>query len=342
MQGKALAVTIPTKNEQNKRPHAERLEFLSDSSPKDKHADEHKAWAEKMAAALDAAGLERPSVRVRDCAEALFFHLLADAHGEVHFKLHSAPYCKYRHCPTCQWRRSLRNKAIVMSALPDILRKYPTARFVMLTLTVRNCSVSELRETIQTMNKGWQRLIQREDWPALGWIRAVEVTRGQDGSAHPHFHCLLMMSSRYFVGPRYVPTREWVQRWREVMRLDYDPVCDVRLVKAKTPAAEITPGADARLAAVHSAVSEVVKYSTKAADLLAGGPEWLATYVEQVRSLKFLTSGGVLKGIFKPVKEESEDLVHVGDDEEAAGATIDKLSFHWRTKHKRYARKRSV
>ena len=340
MQSKTTALTIPTENDPRKRPHAECLEFLSDSSPKDQAADDHKAWAETMSAALVAANLPKEAARVRDCAEALFFRLLSDDNGEIHFKLQSAPYCHYRHCPICQWRRSLRNKAIVMSALPAILEKHPTARFAMLTLTVRNCHLSELRQSISAMNKGWQRLIQRDGWPAIGWIRGVEVTRGQDGSAHPHFHALLMLPSSYFSGQAYIPTREWVQLWRQAMRLDYDPICDIRQVKAKVSAETTPEGTDGRLLAVQSAVSEVAKYATKAADLLAGGPEWLAEYVAQVHGLKFLTSGGVLKGIFKPVKEESEDLVHVGDDEEVTGATIDKLSFHWRTKHKRYARKR--
>ena len=220
MQGKALAVTIPTEYGQNKRFHAERLEFLSDSSPKDKPADDHKAWAGTMSAALAAAGLERESVRLRDCAEALFFHLLADAHGELHLKLRAAPYCHYRHCPVCQWRRSLRNKAIIMTALPAILEQHPSARFAMLTLTVRNCHISELRQTITAMNGGWKRLIKRKDWPALGWIRAVEVTRGKDGSAHPHFHTLLMLPSTYFRGDKYVKTEERARRWREAARLD--------------------------------------------------------------------------------------------------------------------------
>ena len=342
MQSKTSALTIPTENDPCKRSHAERLEFLSDSSPKDVDADKHKAWAEKMAAALLAANLPKEAARVRDCAEALFFHLLSDDNGEIHFKLHSAPYCKYRHCPICQWRRSLRNKAIVMSALPAILEKHPTARFAMLTLTVRNCYLSELRQTIRDMNKGWQRLIQRKDWLALGWIRGVEVTRGQDGSAHPHFHALLMLPSSYFSGQAYIPTREWVQLWRQAMRLDYDPVCHIRMVKAKVLAETTPEGTDGRLLAVQSAVSEVAKYATKATDLLEGGPEWLAEYVEQVRSLKFLTSGGVLKGIFIDQRPEQEDLVHVGGDEEDVdGAVVDRLAFHWRTSRKRYARKRT-
>ena len=336
MQSKTSALTIPTENGQDK------LEFLSDLSPKDKATDDHKAWSETMAAALLSANLPKEAARVRDCAEALFFHLLADDNGEIHFKLHSAPYCHYRHCPTCQWRRSLRSKAIVMSALPAILEKHPSARFAMLTLTVRNCHLSELRQTIAAMNKGWKRLLRRDGWPALGWIRAVEVTRGDDDSAHPHFHALLILPASYFSGQAYIPTREWVQLWRQAMRLNYDPVCDIRQVKAKVSAETTPEGTDGRLLAVQSAVSEVAKYATKATDLLAGGSDWLAEYVAQVHGLKFLTSGGVLKGIFIDQRPEQEDLVHVGDEEEGNGAVVDNLAFHWRTSRKRYARKRST
>jgi hypothetical protein len=226
-----------------------------------------------------------------------------------------------------------------MTALPAILEKHPTARFALLTLTVRNCEVDDLRETIQKMNKGWKKLIQRKDWPAIGWIRSVEVTRGKDDSAHPHFHALLMLPSSYFRGQAYVSTSEWVQRWRESMRLDYDPICDIRQVKPKKSLDAVDDIAKKRSAAVVSAVSEVAKYATKTTDLLQAGPDWLRAFVREVRGLKFLTSGGTLKGILKAVKEdEAEDLVHVGDGEAEPDAGP-KLRFGWRQTHSRYARK---
>ncbi|MGB9618566.1 MAG: protein rep [Desulfomonilaceae bacterium] len=340
--GASCAITLPVSQQDAKRPE---LEFLSDSSPRDASSDEHKAWADRMADALAAGGLKREAARVRDCAEALFFQLVADEHGELHFRLRSAPYCHYRHCPICQWRRSLRSNSVVMSALPRILEKHPTARFAMLTLTVRNCAVYDLRRTILAMNRGRKRLIERKGWPALGWICAVEVTRAKDDSAHPHFHLLLMLPASYF-GKGYVPTKEWSRRWREAMRLDYDPVVDIRVVKPKAGVKEAAEGTEGqgRLLAVRAAVAEVVKYAVKAKDLLSGGPEWLREYVDQVRSLKFLTSGGALKGILKAADEdEKEDLVHVnGKDDSEEFKPFDNVIFHWRKKHKRYARKWNV
>lgn len=316
-------------------------EFLSDRSERDRIWDERRSFADAMAAALRSAGLQRPHERVRDCAEALFFALTPDEEtGEISLKLRSAAFCHYRHCPICQWRRSLKSKALFLQRIPSIEAETPAARWLMLTLTVRNCRISDLRATIGEINDAWRRLIKRTDFDSvLGWVRALEVTRGQDGSAHPHVHALLMVKPSYF-SHGYIPTERWAKIWRECLRADYDPICDARAVRPK-----VVKGEDGQLvqskAPLQAAAAEVLKYSTKGSDLLAGGPEWLAEYVHQMHGVKALTSGGVLKGIFKD--EPVEDLVHVEGDE----AAIDSpdapiLRYDWRRRVRRYARKRGA
>jgi len=325
---------------------AKGLQFLAADSPLDETWDTHRAYGDQLSEMLADAAMGRASVRVRDCAEALFFNLRSDAGtGELKWKLKSAPFCRYRHCPICQWRRSLKAKATVMAVLPAILKEHPTARFAMLTLTVKNCGITELRQTILSINKGWKRLTERKDWPALGWVRGVEVTAGEDCTAHPHCHALLMLPASYFSGRAYVPTKEWVQRWRQAARLDYDPICDIRAIRVKAGSQVPSEGTDARLAAISSAVSETAKYATKTEDLLKCGPDWLREYVEQVNALKFLTSGGVLKNVLKDIRKQSgedEDLVHVDGEEVGEGEVEERLSYHWRRKLKRYARKRDA
>ena len=44
-------------------------------------------------------------------------------------------------------------------SLPVIVQEHPKARWLFLTLTVRNMPVCELRDALQHMNKSWQRLI---------------------------------------------------------------------------------------------------------------------------------------------------------------------------------------
>ncbi|MDK7012116.1 protein rep, partial [Escherichia coli] len=80
-------------------------------------------------------------------------------------------------------------------SLPKIVAEYPDARWLFLTLTVRNCPITELGDTLTVMNAAFQRLKDRKEFRGvLGWVRTTEVTRGKDGSAHPHFHTLLMVS----------------------------------------------------------------------------------------------------------------------------------------------------
>lgn len=323
---------------------------LAADSPKDKPWDEHRALADKIMALATAAEMDKEAARIRDCSEALFFRLnTCTTTGEVLWKLHSAPFCHYRHCPICAWRRSLKSKAIFLSAMPMLVKQYPSDRFLLLTLTVRNCPLSELRSTISAMNKGFQRLIQRKNWPARGWVRATEVTAGNDGpmQAHPHFHVLLQVPASYFSGPNYVKQAEWVERWREAMRLDYEPQVDIRVLKPRKGPIEAPQGTQepslVQSSGLYVAAAELLKYSTKSTDLLKGGPSWFREYAEQVHALKFLTSGGCLQGIMKDVRE-GDDLVHVNgenadqmEDEDEDG---ERLAYHWRKAAKQYQRRR--
>ena len=108
--------------------------------------------------------------------------------GETRLRLREAHFCRVRHCPVCQWRRSLMWQARFYQSLPKLVTEHPKARWLFLTLTVRNCPITELGETLTAMNAAWQRLKDRKEFrPVLGWVRTTEVTRGKDGSARPAF-----------------------------------------------------------------------------------------------------------------------------------------------------------
>lgn len=214
------------------------LNFLSIISPKDKPWDVHKLQSEQIAEVL-LNGLphhQRKAARMMSCAENLEFgwSIETSKTGLSELKLKNAWFCRNRECPTCQWRRALMWVSRFYRAFPKIYDDHPEWRYVMLTLTVRNCPVLELRQTIRAMNSAWDRLIKRKIWPAVGFVRALEITRGKDGSAHPHFHCLIAVPPGYFAGKNYLSTVQWATLWQEALRVDYTPICDVRTVKPKT------------------------------------------------------------------------------------------------------------
>ncbi len=163
------------------------------------------------------------------CSQLLDFKLVPEE-SEYKLKLDTARFCRVRHCPVCQWRRSLMSKAKAFKILPMVVEAYPKHRWLFLTLTVRNCKITELRDTLQWLNQSWQRMSQRKKFPAIGWIRSTEVTRGKDGLADPHFHYLLLVKPSYF-GKYYMKQNEWVDLWRSCLKIDYEPVLDIRPIK---------------------------------------------------------------------------------------------------------------
>ncbi len=278
---------------------------LSDISPRDKPWDKHRNNSDKVAKHYAGSDFHRYSERMTFCSELLDFTLKPIDDESYALKLSSARFCRVRHCPVCQWKRSLVWKAKAYKVLPQIVEKYPKHRWLFVTLTQRNCKITELRETIKLMNDAFKRMTKLEDFPAIGWLKSVEVTRGKDGSAHPHFHCLLMVPSSYF-GGNYLKQAEWVAMWRKCLRLDYDPILDVQAIKKGSQPMQL--------------VSELLKYCTKESDMTVDR-EWLLELTRQMHKLRAIATGGVLKEYLKALEDEPEDLIHVDGEEKEAIAT---------------------
>jgi hypothetical protein len=221
-------------------------------------------------------------------------------------------------------------------SLPDLVQEYPKARWLFLTLTVRNCEISNLGDTLTAMNKAWQRLKDRADFkPVLGWVRTTEVTKGKDDSAHPHFHALLMVPPSMLSGKNYVKHARWVDMWRDCLRVDYSPNVDIRTVKPKI-AQEGKTHVDSTIAALQGAVAETLKYSTKPEDMIEGDESWFLELTRQTHKRRFVATGGVLKNVLKVDQESDEDLAlsENGDGTDDGS----RLAFGWRTNERRYKR----
>lgn len=152
------------------------------------------------------------------------------------------------------------------------------------------------------MNAAWQRLSQLKKFPAIGFFKSLEVTRGKDGSAHPHFHILLMVMPNYF-GGNYIKQDKWVEMWRKALRVDYDPGAHIKAVK-------VTDDNDS----ISDVIKEVVKYTVKGDDLVVDR-EWLLEYTKQVHKIRAISLGGILKLYLSDTDATNEELV-LGDSTE--------------------------
>lgn len=351
---------------QSKRDPA--YEYLSDSSPKDARWDPLKVNSRRMAAALVTADdLKARAQRMHGCSDILTFVLQALREtGEIRFKLEHGSFCRDRMCETDQMLRSRTWQKQFRAAAPALIEKHPGARWLVLTLTIRNPDIHETRNALAEMNKAWKRLTARKEFrDVLGWIRATEVTRGGSGktkgtdksrvvdnTSHPHFHILLMVSSRYFEGPRYISQEKWLKAWQECMRDDAVTQVDIRAVKPRKGHSEAADGDG--LGWLMAGALEVLKYTSKAADLLPeneqgkAGPgvlnsvSWVQELARQIRGLRFMMTGGVLKDALKDLDQLSdEELIHAADDEAVDdGDEAGRVAFGFSAEVKRYRRKR--
>ena len=304
--------------------------FLAEISPADQSWDTHRAQSDEIAKLYDLCGYDRYAERIGQCSEWLMYALKSNDEGDIKLKLRDARFCRVRHCLVCQWRRSLMWRARFFKALPEIQQKYPTARWIFVTLTVKNCELSELKKTLTWMNAAWKRLTERKVFPALGFVKSTEVTRGADGTAHPHFHCLMLVPAGYF-SKGYIPQAEWVALWQSCLKVDYTPIVDVRVVKGKKGTLNAT--GDASNAAMMKAVCETLKYSVKPTDLLAD-PEWLGELTKQLQKTRAISIGGCLKEFFS--EDEPEDLIDGDIEEEEKTEDEAMLFFDWASAIRRY------
>jgi len=312
----------------NRHETATDTDTLASYSPHDKPWDVHKGQSDDVAAIYHQdQAYRRLSERINGCSGQLLFSRNTNTEtGESTLKLKGARFCRVRTCPICQWRRSLMWRARFFQALPEIQSQHPTGRWIFLTLTVRNCPITDLRDTLADMNAGWKRLLKRPEFSAvLGWVRTTEVTRGKDGTAHPHFHCLLMTAPSYFNGKNYVTQARWRELWQSVMRLDYPPVIDIRTVKGNGD--------------IKKAVCETLKYSVKPTDM-TDDPAYILKYTRQTHKLRFVATGGILKKILKVEKETNEDLLLADNPTDTPETDEQLLRFDWDKPTRKYRRKR--
>lgn len=305
-------------------------DYLSDLSPKDKPWDTHRAIADTVENLYRSARIDKYADRIESCGKLLEFALRSDDQGDVGIKLQSARFCRVRHCPVCQWRRAMKWQAKMFTAMPEIKQAYPSHRWLFVTLTVRNCDLVDLRATVTAMNKGFERLSKLACFPAIGWIKSVEVTRNSEtGQAHPHFHCLMLVDSKYFGGRNYIKQEQWRSLWQRSMRLDYVPVVNVKAVKPKVD--KLTGQQDD----IGQAIVETLKYSVKESDLVSD-ENWLVELTTQLHKTRAVAVGGVLKQFLKEEKED-DDLIHIEEKEkeEEIEDSI-KIYFGWREAIKRY------
>ncbi len=281
--------------------------------------DKHRANADQVSyyyATAKEEAFNQYAWRVRMCSELLEFRLVPeDSEGILKLKLSDARFCRVRHCPVCQWRRSLMWKAKAYKILPQVVTDYPKYRWLFITLTVKNCQIDELRETLDVMNKAFKRLTELKAWPAKGWVKSIEVTKGKDGvSAHPHLHILAMVQPSYF-SHGYLSQAKWVALWQKCLRIDYQPITHISAIAKHHNPTLLIP--------------EILKYQVKESDLVAN-KEWFLELTRQLHKTRAIAVGGILRQYMRELEEKNQDLINESEETDE----VDEISLFARWERK--------
>lgn len=153
---------------------------------------------------------------------------------------HHARSCQDRQCALCAHVRSSELSADLAGRADRLLREYPGARLVMLTVTVRN--VGQIGQIhLKKLIRDLARLRRTELWVGvLASARGIEITWSQRAGFHHHAHMLLAVAPGVWLADQ----SNWSDAWFKITG-------DSRIVDIR----EVSNGAEA--------AREVAKYITK-------------------------------------------------------------------------------
>lgn len=267
---------------------------------------------------------------VTQCAEVLTF--IKDPNG--HLKLNQTWFCKNKLCPICNWRRSMKYSYQASCVVEKAIIKEPKAKFLFLTLTIKNVAGSGLNKALSDLTKSFDRLFKRVKVKKnlIGFLRATEVTieKGREGYYHPHLHVLLMVKPTYFKGvDNYISASEWTELWRNSTKVDYAPIINIKSVKNKDTNVFDNQG-------LKKAIIETAKYPVKPINFDETSLKVIDDLYRGLYRKRQIAYGGLLKDLKIQLKlddVENGDLIRVDETGEISQGTKIVAVWDWDRKN---------
>jgi plasmid rolling circle replication initiator protein Rep len=241
---------------------------------------------------------------INNCGTSLSFKECRDGHER---KLVHADFCKIRFCPMCSWRRALKISKEVHDTCYLLLQDNPNLKFLHLILTVPNLSSEELISGVTDFLYSFKKFVRiiPVSETILGYFKTLEVTYNiEKDTYHPHFHCILVVSSSYFKGQSYIRHSKWLDYWKQATKNE-----DIKNLWIKP--------IDKSKQNLSKASAEVAKYITKFDTLIQEDSKntasVLKTLDKSLRSRRIKCFGGIMLDYLKKLNSLStEEKIKLG------------------------------
>lgn len=309
------------------------------SSGKDRKWRERKIKNIDLAEIMEEIGIsENKALRVMNCAETLIF--MKDLQNADQLHLKQAFFCKNKLCPICSWRKSLLNAHQLAEVIAVASDMHPTARLLMLTLTLKNCDGASIKQSLNTLNEGWRKMLKYKAIKnvVIGYFKSLEITyNAKSDSFHPHLHILLMVKASYF-GNNYINQPKWAELWQRATGVTYTPIIDIRTAYTKDKNGKKQKITNLKTQNPRQTINEVTKYISK--PLGAYKPDELDrnTKLKTVYALlvglkrkKHIAYGLLFRDIHNQLHKEDADcdLIVIDDDNDGDGKNALEIVARW-------------
>lgn len=285
----------------------------------------------------EAVGEHDLATRAVLCSTSLNFQIVGEKR-----KLTSANFCRLRLCPICSARKA-KKMAWALSQVMNSVEADYHARFLFLTLTVKNCKPQNLSSTLDALARGWRDFHRLKPFANAvhGWFRAIEITRNAEHNTyHPHIHAILAVSQDYFSpgSSLWMGQKLLRKMWQKSMNLLYDP--GVWICKT----GEKPKGAKGTDIPSQKASREAAKYATKDSEFIDSSlPLKEAALIAKLYTYSLFKRrmtgyGGWMRDKARELKvenaETSTDLVHIDESavREDVADLVEVYNWHWGVK----------
>ena len=231
--------------------------------------------------------------KLYECSQSIFTTILQHKQNNKLKKNLSFFACHSKFCSICNQVKS-KKWARELFKVSTLLQKEQEQRFLFLTLTIKNMKISELDLTIKEMNKKWKKLWERYLSKQFnGFVKILEITFPNGDMAHPHFHILLTANKNYFYKSNidYLKTEDISNLWKRVLKVDYQPIVDIRIIKPKKD----KQGNRILKEALPAVISEMLKYPMKDTDYNKLNQETMVELYSNLYRKRLIATGGNLK-----------------------------------------------
>lgn len=294
--------------------------------------------------------LRARAVRMQQCGDIVLMQYCPKC-GKQH--AFSGNLCRDRMCPICGWRLSLSRYSQMLSCL-DLLNTSMVENDIqcsMLTLTLRNCTIDKLHDTLVAMSKAWHLMSKQKYFKnaVFAWARSIEITYNtRKGTYHPHMHILLFGYGAALSDDLEFTTHA-INAWKTALGLDYDPIYNHKAAYARSTdeygehrwnddailamvdSVDTLSWKEQRAAAARAAALECSKYIMGDKLGLKIPPAHLLEFAEAIKGVRMVGYGGALKIARQGLglTDDQIDTSTVHNECTACGAALQNYILRW-------------